>query len=41
MSEQNNQKIQDLIYHDRNVHSGRSVSLLDYMRDCVLIFLRL
>ena len=35
------QKIKDLIYHDGNVHSGRSISLLDYMRDCILVFLRL
>ena len=35
------QEIKDLIYHDGNVHSGRSISLLDYMRDCILVFLRL
>ena len=35
------QKIQDLIHHNRDMHSCRSISLLDHMLDRILIFFRL
>ena len=37
----NLQKIQNFLYHNRNVHPGRRISLTDHMLHCILIFFRL